>query len=199
MTDDGIELTFAVNHLAPFLLTHDLLDGFEPAASTRVVVVGSNAHRAASIDPDRVARPRRYEGLRAYNQSKLANELFVRALAARLVGRESGAYVVDPGLVNTAIGTKHSGPLSSLVWHFRRRLGTAPDVPARTIAALVTGELGEGESGTTWRDGRRIEPSAHALDERLAENLWRVSCELGGVAASPVPREPVRACAGAPT
>jgi NAD(P)-dependent dehydrogenase (short-subunit alcohol dehydrogenase family) len=190
LTDDGIELTFAVNHLAPFLLTHELVDGLGPDAVGRVVVVGSNAHRAATIDPDRVAWPRRYRALRAYNQSKLANELFVRALASRLDGIETGAFVVDPGLVDTAIGTKHSGPAARLVWQLRRRLGTSPDAPARTIAALAAGELGRDESGTTWRDGRRIEPSAWALDGALAERLWETSSALCGVSrgAAAVPR-----------
>ena len=114
----------------------------------------------------------------------------MRALASRSDRIDAGAYVVDPGLVDTAIGTKHSGLLTSLVWQFRRRLGTSADVPARTIAALATGELGRGESGTTWRDGRLIEPSAWALDDALAESLWETSRELCGVSrdASAVPR-----------
>ena len=186
-TVDGLELTFAVNHLAPFLLTHELLAAFDRRSSPRVVIVGSNAHRGISLDPQQVARPRRYQSLRAYKQSKLANELFVRALAPRLSAVEGAAYAVDPGLVDTAIGTKHSGVPARLVWRFRRRLGTPPDVPARTIAALATGTIGDGESGTTWRDGRRIEPSDEALDARLARELWEASCALCGIAEWPDP------------
>lgn len=190
VTEDGIELTFAVNHLAPFLLTHELLASRRVHASpTRVVVVSSDAHRGATLDPCRVARPTRDRGLRAYARSKLANVLFVRALASQ-EGATVRAYAVDPGLVDTGIGGKHGGPGSRLVWSLRRRLGTPADVPARTIAALATGALGGDESGTYWRDGYRIDPSRRALDDELARDLWRVSSELCGVpvAAPQAPR-----------
>lgn len=184
-TEDGVELTFAVNHLAPFLLTHDLLTALPPSPSLRIVVVGSHAHHGVTLDPERVADPRVYVGLRAYKQSKLANELFVRELARRWTGTGVGACTVDPGLVDTGIGGKHSGLATRLLWRARRRLGTPADVPARTIEALCTGALGIGSSGTSWRDGQPVTTSDRARDDRLARHLWLVSCARVGIGEWP--------------
>ena len=181
VTADRVELTMAVNHLAPFLLTHELLPLLVRSAPTRVLVVSSNSHRGASLDPDRFANPPLYNGLRAYQQSKLANVLFVRELSRRVERSGIGAFAVDPGLVNTMIGAKHSGAASRIVWQCRRRLGTTPDVPARPIAALANATIGTGESGTYWKDGRQLRPGARALDDGLALALWHASCDQCGI------------------
>ena len=185
MTADGVELTMAVNHLAPFLLTHELLPLLLRSVPARVVVVSSNSHRGVSLDPDRLANPRLYNGLRAYKRSKLANVLFVRELSRRVESLGISAFAVDPGLVNTMIGAKHSGPTSRIVWKWRRQRGTTPDVPARTIGALSDATIGAGESGTYWKDGRRLRPSAPALDDGLGLDLWQASCDRCGLSDWP--------------
>lgn len=181
LTEDRIELTAAVNHFSPFLLTHELVtdpDLRTPRMRIRIVVVSSNAHRGARLEPTRLARPAMHHGHRAYKRAKLANVLFVNELARRFEGSGIDAYAVDPGLVDTQIGSKHSGPVSRAAWALRRRRGVAPEVPARVIAALATGSIGGNTSGGYWRDGRTIPPSARALDRDLAGALWRVSCDV---------------------
>lgn len=181
LTEDRIELTAAVNHFAPFLLTHEILTDPElrtPRMRVRIVVVSSNAHRGARLDPTRFARPAMHRGHRSYKRAKLANVLFVNELARRFTDVGVDAHAVDPGLVDTQIGSKHSGPASRAAWALRRRRGAAPEVPARLIAALATGTIGGSTSGGYWRDGRTIPPSARALDRDLADALWRVSCDV---------------------
>ena len=183
VTADRVELTMAVNHLAPFLLTHELLTLLVRSAPTRVVVVSSNSHRGASLDPDRFANPPLYNGLRAYQQSKLANVLFVRELSRRVERLGIGAFAVDPGLVNTMIGAKHSGAASRIVWQCRRRLHNARR--SRRTSRLCNATIGTGESGTYWKDGRQLRPGARALDDGLALALWHASCDRCGISDWP--------------
>src|SRR5215210_5205710 len=100
LTADGLERTFALNHLAPFLLTHLLLDRLKDSAPARVVTVASNAHKQGRIDFDDLQGERSYSGARAYNQSKLANVLFSYALARRLRGTSVTANALHPGVVS---------------------------------------------------------------------------------------------------
>jgi NAD(P)-dependent dehydrogenase (short-subunit alcohol dehydrogenase family) len=176
LTPDGLETQFAVNHLAPFLLTTTLLSRLRAAPDGRVVVVSSASHRFGRIrwkDPSRV---RMYTGLGAYGQSKLGNVLFVRELARRLgPGSSVTVFAADPGLVRTDMGLKHGPSLTSLGWRIRRRAGTVPEVPAAAVALLVASPELRGRTGLYWKDGRELAPSPRALDAQAARRLWDLS------------------------
>ena len=127
VTEDGLEHTFAVNHLAPFLLTNLLLDRLAEGAPSRVVTVASNAHSLGRIDFEDLQGERSYSGARAYNQSKLANVLFTYELAGRLAGTKVTANVLHPGFVASGFGL-NNGLLLALYkyvvfndYHFERK------------------------------------------------------------------------------
>ncbi len=176
LSPDGIELQFAVNHLAPFLLTGLLLDLLERSAPARVVTVSSEAHRPVHLDWDDLQGERRYLGLRAYGAAKLANLLFTRELARRMAGRGVTANAVHPGVVATELLFGGWGPLRLL-----RRFMRTPEQGARVVVRLASAPELEGVTGRYFRDEREIRPSAAALDDDAARRLWRLSAELTGL------------------
>lgn len=168
--EDGLELQFAVNHLAPFLLTELLLDLLRASAPSRVVVVASEAHREGRIDFSDLQGERSYHRLRAYRQSKLANILFTRELSRRLQGSGVTVNAVHPGVVNT--GLLFSG------WRIARLVRPFLRTPAEGAAELVYLALSPevtGVSGRYFVDRRPREPSARARDPEVAKELWSVS------------------------
>src|SRR3954453_14490606 len=129
VTTDGLERTFAVNHLAPYLLTNLLLDRLTATGVARVVTVASHAHEMGRIDFDDLQGERTYSGARAYNQSKLANLLFTYELARRLAADPDSAVTANalhPGVVRTAFGAEGPGPLQRLVVPLLRLLMKVP-------------------------------------------------------------------------
>lgn len=181
LTAEGLETQFAVNHLAPFLLTTALLPSLLASSDGRVVVVSSASHRFGRIRWEDPSLRRGYTGLGAYGQSKLANVLFVKELARRLgPGSSVTVFAEDPGLVYTDMGLKHGRSLTSLGWRLRRLAGTSPEVPARWIAFLASSPEVRGRSGLYWKDGRELAPSPRALDPEAARRLWDLSEEIVG-------------------
>jgi len=185
-TAEGYESTFALNHLAPFLLTHLLLDVLRASAPSRVVMVGSNTHRRATIDFDDLMGERGYDEARAYDQSKLANVLFTYELARRMRGTGVTAFCVDPGAADTNIGLS-GGPAFRERW--RGRLGTLapPERPAETVAYAALSEDLAGATGLYLADRAPVESSPGSHDEDVARRLWEVSEALtrpGSPAAS---------------
>lgn len=134
-TEEGYEHQFALNHLAGFMLTHELMPNLIKAGG-RIIMTGSGSHTGAKIMWDDVMMTKRYRPLRAYKQSKLCNMLFAKALNDRYAAHGIHAYVVDPGLVRTNIGNKRTGWLVSLIWSLRKRAGVGPDIPAATYEWL---------------------------------------------------------------
>ena len=183
-TEDGYELTFAVNHLAAFLLTHELLPLLAAAPAARVVTVGSASHRRTRIHWSDIMLRRGYHVLRAYKQSKLANVLF-SAEFNRRVARTSPvrAYVADPGLVNTEIGLKGTQGRARMVWGRRRLGGVAPIDGAKTVVFLAADSSVEGSEHLYWKDCRPLQPSRYALREDEAARLWELSARLCGMEA----------------
>ncbi|MEW6548269.1 MAG: SDR family NAD(P)-dependent oxidoreductase [Spirochaetota bacterium] len=176
---DGYEMQFAVNHLAAFALTKGLAESLEAAPDGRVVAVSSDSHYygwmrwkrlEAALRGERPRMP--YFGLGAYEESKLANVLFVKALAVR---HSFTSFAADPGLANTDMGLKQGASIGGLVWSLKRRFGTSPDVPARAIADLVSDPSLKGRTGGYWKDGREIPPSRRAMDQDAARRLWALS------------------------
>ncbi len=183
-TEDGYELQFAVNHLAPFLLTNLLLPQLQAAPSARVVTVSSRSHRRGRIHWKDVMLRKRYNTLTAYDQSKLANVLFTLELNRRLeLGASVRAYAADPGLVNTEIGLKGTSGIVRWVWDLRRKKGADPGEGAATAVFLAADPSVEGSPEPYWKDCKPIPPGPRALDEEDAMRLWELSerlCGIGG-------------------
>ena len=180
---DGHELTFAVNHLGHFLLTTLLMDRLRESAPSRVVILGSGAHKVGKIWFDDPQLTSNYGVFRAYGQSKLANIMFTRELARRLDGVGVTVNAVDPGIVATAIAALGRDNVSLVKVIFQTLLSPifrTPDTGAATVIHLATSPDAEGVSGRYFKDGREIEPSPAALDEEAGALLWEISEQLVG-------------------
>lgn len=186
LTSDGYETTFAVNHLAPFLLTNLLLDKLEASGPARIVNVASRAHRGQEIDFDDLMSVRNYRVMRTYGRSKLANILFTRTLAKRLAGSNVTANCLHPGLIATGIGQTHA--LARLVWKLvvKVRGGISVEEGARTSVYLASSPEVEGLSGGYYVKCRsaELQTRAEAVTDAVGERLWRVSEELVGLPCS---------------
>lgn len=180
VTSDGLEMNFALNHLAYFLLTNLFLDRLRASPAGRIVVVASQAHEGGTIVFDDLQREQRYERLEAYAQSKLANILFANELARRLQGTHITVNSLTPGSVATRIGSNNGRLrvlLRNLVYRARGHMLT-PEQGARTIIYLAASPEVEGVTGCYFRDEHAIAPSNAALDPVLASELWKVSEQL---------------------
>jgi NAD(P)-dependent dehydrogenase (short-subunit alcohol dehydrogenase family) len=180
LTEDGHESTFAVNHLAPFLLTNLLLDRLRGSAPARVVVTSSEAHRSGVLDFDDLEMERGWSGPRAYANSKLANVLFTRALARRLAGEGVVANCFHPGVVATRLVR---GGLSSVAWAGVRVLGRRPRSGADTLVYLAHSLEAADITGQYLIDRRPSQLLGQAADDHAAELLWEMSESLVGLRA----------------
>jgi NAD(P)-dependent dehydrogenase (short-subunit alcohol dehydrogenase family) len=181
VTADGLDEVFAVNHLAPFLLTSLLLGQLTAAAPARVITVTSGAHAGARLDLDDPQLERGWESWRAYANSKLANILFTRELARRLVGTGVTANCAHPGVVRTRFGREARLPMRAAVT-LGRPFMLSPRRGADTIVYLATSPEVAGASGGYYVKRQRREPSAAARDDATAQRLWQLSEELTGLA-----------------
>ena len=176
LSADGLELTFAVNHLGHFLLTHLLLDVLQAGAPSRIVNVSSNLHYGASIDFGDLQLEKGYGGQRAYGRSKLANVLFTRELARRLPPGIT-ANAVHPGVIATNL-------VRDLPWVVRAAWNalTADAVrgAAPSVRLACEGDV-EGRSGFYFDKLQEKAPSAAALDDAAARRLWDLSAALAGL------------------
>ena len=175
---DGIEMTFALNHLGYFLLTNLLLDVLKASASARIVNTSSELHRKAHLDFGDLQNARRYRGMNAYHQSKLANVLFTYELARRLEGTGVTANALSPGLVATNLGMNNRG-LSPLMKRLvDRMMGISSEEGARTGVYLASSPTVEGVTGKYFVKQEAIPSSPETYDEAIAARLWKVSAEL---------------------
>lgn len=170
---DGIELQFAVNHLAPFLLTTSLLPLLRRSAPARIVTVSSEAHQGTRMNWEDPTGERGYRGLKAYAQSKLANLLFTFELARRLEGSGVTANAVHPGVVGTELLFGGWAPLRLL-----RPFLRTPEKGAETIVHLAASPEVAGVSGEYFKDRHPIRPSAAARDPVDARRLWELSDQM---------------------
>jgi NAD(P)-dependent dehydrogenase (short-subunit alcohol dehydrogenase family) len=181
VTHEGVEMTLAVNHLAPFLLTTLLLDRLRASAPARIVNVASVAHERGRLDFDDLAMERGYRPFAAYSRSKLANLLFTYELARRLEGTGVTANAMHPGLVRTALGD-HNGMLRRAGWrllHLVYRQGSlTPEEGADTIVFLAASPDVEGVTGRYFVDREAVSSSAASRDAVAAERLWALSERL---------------------
>jgi retinol dehydrogenase 14 len=182
-TTDGIEMTFAVNHLAYFLLTNLLLDMLKASAPSRIVNVSSGAQSNGTIDFDNLQGEKGYKGTKAYSQSKLANVLFTYELARRLEGTGVTANCLHPGAVRTNFGSGSSGVFGFMV-RALRPLMISPEKGAETSIYLASSPEVEGLSGRYFVKIAEARSSDESYDERIARRLWEVSSELTNLPAS---------------
>jgi len=183
-TEDGYEMQFAVNYLAGYRLTRRLLPCLEKSAVARVLTVSSASHRGARIHWNDLMNRKRYSCLQAYKQSKLCNVLFTAEWNRRNTGFLVRAYAVDPGLVDTAIGSKNTGGLVSWFWQLRRQHGLSPHQAAATIVWLCKMPPGWQTEDVYFRNCRPDQPSRSAMNEAYGRRLWALSEKLSGM---PVP------------
>ena len=182
ITPEGFEKQWAVNHLAPFLLTHELLPLLRSAPAGRVVTVSSGSHYNTRLRWEDIQLRRRYNGLLAYKQTKLANVLFTAELNRRLgAGSTLRAYAADPGLVKTEIGFKENPGLVRWIWDRRRAGGVPPEFSAQGILYLVSEPSIQDSQSIYWKDGRPKRPSRYALDVDVARRLWELSAQMCGI------------------
>jgi NAD(P)-dependent dehydrogenase (short-subunit alcohol dehydrogenase family) len=184
VTADGLERTFALNHLAPFLLTTLLLDQLKHSAPARVVTVSSNAHAMGSIDFDDLQGERSYSGADAYNQSKLANVLFTYELAKRVPATSVTANAVHPGMVSTSFGVDDPAVVQRLLVPFLRPFMKTPAQGAATSIHVASAPDLTEVTGRFFAGGRPRRSSARSYDRVAATRLWQVSADLVA-AASP--------------
>ena len=181
VTTDGLEHTFALNHLAPFLLTNLLLDRLTQSGPARVVTVASNAHALGRIDFDDLQGERSYSGARAYNQSKLANVLFTYELARRLPAASVTAHAVHPGMVSTAFGAEDpNGVQRRLVPILRPFMRSATRGAATSIYVAAASDLDQ-VTGRYFANSKPKRSSERSYDEADAARLWQVSADLVGL------------------
>ena len=180
LTEDGYETTFAVNHLAPFLLTNLLLERLMASAPARVVTTSSDAHRGGRIELDDLQGERRWSSWSAYSNSKLANVLFTRALARRVEGKAVVANCLHPGVIRTRLGRGTPAPIR-LGWRAVSLFFKSADRGAETIVYLATSPQAGEITGGYFVDSRQTRPSARAADDGIAEQLWARSEELTGL------------------
>ncbi len=181
-TEDGLERTFAVNHLAPFLLTDLLLGRLQASAPARVVTVSSGAQAMGRIDLDDLQGERSYSGQRAYNQSKLANVLFTYELARRLEGSGVTANALHPGVVRTNFGRDDAKGWMRLLLPVVRPFLKSPERGAATSVYLASSPEVEGVTGRYFVNRQAKDSSPASRDTALAARLWGVSAQLTGVA-----------------
>ncbi len=184
LTPDGFETQWAVNHLAPFLLTNELLPLLQAAEAGRVVTVSSGSHYGTRLNWDDPQLRRRYNGLKAYSSTKLANVLFTLELNRRLgPGSHLRAFCADPGLVKTDIGFKGTPAIVRWVWQQRRAAGIPPEESARGIVYLLTEPSIHNSGEIYWQHGRPKPASRFALNHESAARLWKLSESMCGLAA----------------
>jgi NAD(P)-dependent dehydrogenase (short-subunit alcohol dehydrogenase family) len=180
VTEDGLEKTFALNHMSYFVLTHFL----RPKMMTggRIISTSSSAHDGAKLDFDDLQSEKRYAVLRAYGRSKLCNILFTRELAQRLAGSGITANCLHPGFVATRFASQNPGVLAFLLG-LAKNFALSPEQGAATIIYLASSPEVASLSGLYFHKSKVEEPSAEAQNDDDARRLWKISSEIMGLAA----------------
>src|ERR1700722_384296 len=184
VTPEGVELTFALNHMSYFVLTETLRERLIASAPARIVSTSSTAHQGAKLDFDDLQSTEGYGGLKVYGRSKLANILFTRELARRLAGTGVTANCLHPGVVATRFG-ESSGGFAGLLIPFLRPLFISPEAGADTIISLTSSPEVEKTTGEYFVKRKITEPSAAARDDAAAKRLWVESEKLAGFRSRP--------------
>jgi NAD(P)-dependent dehydrogenase (short-subunit alcohol dehydrogenase family) len=180
LTADGMERTFALNHMAYFVLTHQLRERLVAAAPARIVNTASAAHRGNVLDFDDLQMDKHYRAMTAYGRSKLANILFTRELGRRLAGTGVTANCLHPGFVATRFGQSEGGIFAAMV-RLSMVFATKPERGAKTIVHLAALPDVANVTGGYFVDCREAVPSPEAQDDAAARRLWQESLRLAGL------------------
>jgi NAD(P)-dependent dehydrogenase (short-subunit alcohol dehydrogenase family) len=181
LTAEGLERTFALNHMAYFVLSHSLREPLLAAAPARVVNTASAAHQSAKLDFDDLQFARAYNGVSAYQRSKLCNILFTRELSRRWAGTGITVNCLHPGFVASRFG-KESGGLLPLVLRAAQVFAISPEEGAETIVYLASSQEVADVSGGYFFKCRASAPAVQAEDDSAARRLWQESAKLAGIA-----------------
>jgi len=182
LTSDGLETQLAVNWLSAFMLTGLLLPLLKEAPGARVISVSSGSHFSGKMHWNDPGLRHGYQGLKAYDQSKLALVLFTYELARRLGDTSAIAcHAVDPGLVKTDIGLKGNSSVVKLIWKLRTRNGIGPSEAAESIAYLASDASVGGKTAKYWKECKELESSKASHDTVGAKRLWELGKMLSGV------------------
>ncbi|MHB0858308.1 MAG: SDR family NAD(P)-dependent oxidoreductase [Anaerolineae bacterium] len=187
-TVEGIEQTWVLNYLSPFLLTHLLLDALQSSAPSRIVNVTSDAHRRGRLQFADLEGHVRYSGFGAYAQTKLALVLFTYELARRLYGTGVTVNAVYPGLVASSFGGGN-GRLWDAMWAVTRRFAASSAKGAETVVHLASSTQAVDETARYWAKGKPTLSSPASYDEAAAQLLWQVSVERVGLEPERAPHE----------
>jgi NAD(P)-dependent dehydrogenase (short-subunit alcohol dehydrogenase family) len=177
VSEDGIEMNFAVNHLAPFLLTNLLLDVLKKSAPARVINVSSEAHRTGKINFADPELEKGYSSFKSYSQSKLANILFTKKLSQILKGTGVTANCLHPGMVNTNLFEK----MPAIMYNIMKPLMITPQKGAQTSVFLATSDDGGAKSGEYFVKSKPKKPATIALRQDVADKLWEMSEKYTGL------------------
>jgi NAD(P)-dependent dehydrogenase (short-subunit alcohol dehydrogenase family) len=177
VTADGLERTFALNHMAYFVLNQQLRERLIASAPARIVNTASHAHRGQFLDFDDLQTEKNYRPMTAYGRSKLANILFTRELARRLVGTGVTANCLHPGFVATGLGQRDGGIFAVMV-RLSMVFAANPERGAKTIVHLAASPDVASTSGTYFIDCREAVPSRVAQDAAAERRLWEESLRL---------------------
>jgi retinol dehydrogenase 12 len=180
VTEDGLELTFALNHVAYFVLTQGLRQRLVASAPARVVNTSSDAHRGARLDLNDLQSIRDYRGFRVYSNSKLCNILFTRELARRLQGTGVTANCLHPGFVDTRFGNQ-SGGLMAIGLRIAKAVAITPEKGAETIVYLASSPETANATGGYYYKCRPATPTPQAQDDTAAKRLWEETAKLAGL------------------
>jgi len=180
VTGDALEMTFATNHIAYFVVTSLLLDRLKATPGARIVCTASDAHKRGKMDFNDLQMEKGYTGFGMYGRSKLMNILFTRELARRLEGSGVTANCLHPGFVATRFGDA-SGGLGSFVVKTAKKFALTPEEGAKTIIYLSSSAEVDGVSGKYFHKCQQELPSAEAQNDADARRLWDISVQLSGV------------------
>jgi NAD(P)-dependent dehydrogenase (short-subunit alcohol dehydrogenase family) len=178
LSADGLEMTFALNHMSYFGLTEALREKLLASAPARIVNTASDAHQGAKIDFSDLQSEKNYSAMRAYGRSKLCNILFTRELARSLAGKGVTANCLHPGFVATRFGDEAGGMIGRFVG-LAKFFARTTEKGAETIIYLASSPDVANDSGFYFVDRRKAKPSAAAQDDETARRLWAASVELG--------------------
>jgi NAD(P)-dependent dehydrogenase (short-subunit alcohol dehydrogenase family) len=181
VTADGLELTFATNHMSYFLLTHGLRERLLASAPARVVNTSSAAHRRAALDFDDLQSARDYRGFMAYSRSKLCNILYTRELARRSAGTGVTANCLHPGFVATRFGDASGGFFSYVVRASKQVFAISSEKGAETLVYLASSPEVATISGGYFYQCQLTTPTRAAQDDAAARRLWAETARLAGL------------------
>lgn len=180
ITEDGLELTFALNHMSYFVMAHGLRERLVSSAPARVINTASDAHKGNQLDFNDLQSSGSYRGMKVYGRSKLCNILFTRELARRWAGTHVTVNTLHPGFVSTRFGDQ-SGGLFSYVVRAAKLFAISPEKGAETIVYLASSDAVTRVSGQYFYKCRVATPTKEAQDDAAAQRLWEETAKLAGI------------------